>query len=78
MGEDRPIFFFELAGDTVWGATAAMLRQVSGSPPGPSPAASSTTCDVSGGPRNRRSHTRYLFDSRSVSTLGVGSDHFIR
>jgi 8-oxo-dGTP pyrophosphatase MutT (NUDIX family) len=24
---DHPIFFFELAGDTVWGATAAMLRQ---------------------------------------------------
>jgi hypothetical protein len=22
---DRPIYFFELAGDTVWGATAAML-----------------------------------------------------
>jgi 8-oxo-dGTP pyrophosphatase MutT (NUDIX family) len=26
--EDRPIFFFELVGDTVWGATAAMLRQL--------------------------------------------------
>lgn len=23
----RPVYFFELAGDTVWGATAAMLRQ---------------------------------------------------
>jgi 8-oxo-dGTP pyrophosphatase MutT (NUDIX family) len=28
--EDRPIFFFELVGDTVWGATAAMLRQLLG------------------------------------------------
>ena len=28
--EDRPIFFFELAGDTVWGATGAMLRQLLG------------------------------------------------
>jgi 8-oxo-dGTP pyrophosphatase MutT (NUDIX family) len=27
-GEERPIFFFELVGDTVWGATAAMLRQL--------------------------------------------------
>ena len=27
-GEYRPIFFFELVGDTVWGATAAMLRQL--------------------------------------------------
>ena len=27
-GSDRPIFFFELVGDTVWGATAAMLRQL--------------------------------------------------
>ena len=25
-----PIFFFELVGDTVWGATAAMLRQLLG------------------------------------------------
>lgn len=25
---DRSIFFFELVGDTVWGATAAMLRQL--------------------------------------------------
>jgi len=25
---DRPIFFFELMGDTVWGATAAMLRSL--------------------------------------------------
>ena len=24
----RPITFFELYGDTVWGATAAMLRQL--------------------------------------------------
>jgi 8-oxo-dGTP pyrophosphatase MutT (NUDIX family) len=31
-GEDafRPIYFFELVGDTVWGATAAMLRQLLG------------------------------------------------
>jgi 8-oxo-dGTP pyrophosphatase MutT (NUDIX family) len=28
--EDHPIFFFELVGDTVWGATAAMLRQLLG------------------------------------------------
>ena len=28
--EDRPIFFFELVGDTVWGATGAMLRQLLG------------------------------------------------
>lgn len=28
--EDRPIFFFELVGDTIWGATAAMLRQLLG------------------------------------------------
>lgn len=27
-GELRPITFFELVGDTVWGATAAMLRQL--------------------------------------------------
>jgi 8-oxo-dGTP pyrophosphatase MutT (NUDIX family) len=27
---DHPIFFFELVGDTVWGATAAMLRQLLG------------------------------------------------
>lgn len=27
-GLDRPIWFFELVGDTVWGATAAMLRQL--------------------------------------------------
>lgn len=26
----RPIFFFELVGDTVWGATGAMLRQLVG------------------------------------------------
>ncbi len=26
-GSDRPIYFFELFGDTVWGATAALLRQ---------------------------------------------------
>jgi 8-oxo-dGTP pyrophosphatase MutT (NUDIX family) len=25
---ERPIFFFELAGDTLWGATAAMLRHL--------------------------------------------------
>jgi hypothetical protein len=25
---ERPITFFELYGDTVWGATAAMLRQL--------------------------------------------------
>ena len=29
-GADRPIWFFELEGDTVWGATAAMLRQLLG------------------------------------------------
>jgi 8-oxo-dGTP pyrophosphatase MutT (NUDIX family) len=27
---ERPIFFFELVGDTVWGATASMLRQLLG------------------------------------------------
>ena len=26
--QGRPIFFFELVGDTIWGATAAMLRQL--------------------------------------------------
>jgi len=26
-GRTRPVFFFELIGNTVWGATAAMLRQ---------------------------------------------------
>lgn len=34
----RPVYFFELVGDTVWGATAAMLRQLlsrlTGSDPG--------------------------------------------
>jgi len=25
---DRPIFFFEVVGDTIWGATAAMLRNL--------------------------------------------------
>lgn len=30
FGMVRPIFFFELMGDTVWGATAAMLRQLLG------------------------------------------------
>ncbi|CAN5764488.1 hypothetical protein BH10ACT1_BH10ACT1_08680 [soil metagenome] len=29
-GEERSIYFFELYGDTVWGATAAMLRQLLG------------------------------------------------
>ncbi len=29
-GAERPIFFFELVGDTVWGATAAMLRHLLG------------------------------------------------
>jgi 8-oxo-dGTP pyrophosphatase MutT (NUDIX family) len=29
-GDERPIAFFELVGDTVWGATAAMLRQLLG------------------------------------------------
>ncbi len=29
-GWERPIFFFELVGDTVWGATGAMLRQLLG------------------------------------------------
>lgn len=27
-GMDRPVTFFELVGDTIWGATAAMLRQL--------------------------------------------------
>ena len=30
FGVDRPMFFFDLVGDTVWGATAAMLRQLLG------------------------------------------------
>lgn len=30
VGLDRPIVFFDLVGDTVWGATAAMLRQLLG------------------------------------------------
>ena len=30
LPKDHPIFFFELVGDTVWGATAAMLRQLLG------------------------------------------------
>jgi 8-oxo-dGTP pyrophosphatase MutT (NUDIX family) len=30
FGTVRPVFFFELEGDTVWGATAAMLRQLLG------------------------------------------------
>jgi 8-oxo-dGTP pyrophosphatase MutT (NUDIX family) len=25
-GDERPVFFFEVEGDTIWGATAAMLR----------------------------------------------------
>jgi hypothetical protein len=29
-GAEREIFFFELVGDTVWGATAAMLRHLLG------------------------------------------------
>ena len=29
-GKSRPVFFFELIGDTVWGATASMLRQFLG------------------------------------------------
>jgi 8-oxo-dGTP pyrophosphatase MutT (NUDIX family) len=29
-GEPRPIYFFELVGDTVWGATANLLRQLLG------------------------------------------------
>lgn len=29
-GSDRHIYFFELVGDTLWGATAAMLRQLLG------------------------------------------------
>ncbi len=29
-GFSRPIVFFDLYGDTVWGATAAMLRQLLG------------------------------------------------
>jgi hypothetical protein len=27
-GADRPVTFFDLVGDTIWGATAAMLRQL--------------------------------------------------
>jgi 8-oxo-dGTP pyrophosphatase MutT (NUDIX family) len=30
FGADRPMWFFDLVGDTVWGATAAMLRQLLG------------------------------------------------
>ena len=30
FGTDRSIWFFELVGDTVWGATATMLRQLLG------------------------------------------------
>ena len=30
FGTDRAMWFFELVGDTVWGATAAMLRQLLG------------------------------------------------
>ncbi|MCU1352596.1 MAG: putative hydrolase [Acidimicrobiales bacterium] len=30
FGTDRRIYFFELHGDTIWGATAAMLRQLLG------------------------------------------------
>lgn len=30
FGNDRSMFFFDLVGDTVWGATAAMLRQLLG------------------------------------------------
>ena len=29
-GDPRPIYFFELVGDTVWGATANLLRQLLG------------------------------------------------
>lgn len=29
-GWDRPIFFFEIVGDTVWGATGSMVRQLLG------------------------------------------------
>jgi 8-oxo-dGTP pyrophosphatase MutT (NUDIX family) len=29
-GDERPIYFFELVGDTVWGMTAALLRQLVG------------------------------------------------
>jgi 8-oxo-dGTP pyrophosphatase MutT (NUDIX family) len=28
FGEERPVFFFELVGDTVWGATARILHQL--------------------------------------------------
>jgi hypothetical protein len=27
-GEERPISFFEVVGDTVWGATGRMLREL--------------------------------------------------
>jgi 8-oxo-dGTP pyrophosphatase MutT (NUDIX family) len=30
LGEQRSIFFFEVVGDTIWGATAALLRQLLG------------------------------------------------
>ena len=33
-GRDRRIFFFEIVGDTIWGATGAMLRQLLGFPTG--------------------------------------------
>lgn len=29
-GEERSVFFFDVVGDTIWGATAAMLRQLLG------------------------------------------------
>jgi 8-oxo-dGTP pyrophosphatase MutT (NUDIX family) len=28
LGEERPVFFFDLVGDTVWGATARILHQL--------------------------------------------------
>jgi 8-oxo-dGTP pyrophosphatase MutT (NUDIX family) len=30
LGSVRPVHFFEIVGDTIWGATAAMLRQLLG------------------------------------------------
>ena len=55
-GEDRRIFFFELYGDTVWGATAAMLRQLLGLATGHPRARPARPPLTPRGPRNRRIH----------------------
>ena len=63
--EDRPIFFFELVGDTVWGATGAMLRQLLGLVTGTArAAASSTTSD-------RMAAVTAAFSNRVTELLGV-------